>query len=139
MLDLNCVEKGTLAQLSPQKRFLRFGFGAALLAYFVWQLTVHETLLTTDILLIPWGTWIGVAIFFYWFSDVFNIGFNRRWGRWPHYAFLILLAAAIVSDWMLFGTFWGPPAGWLVYLMQQFTAAMIGIGFILSAALAVPG
>ncbi len=139
MLDFDFVEKGTFARLTPKQRIVRFCIGGLLIAYFVWQLTVYETLLTTDFLLIPWGKWIGVAILFYWFSDVFNIGFDRRWGRRPHYAFLILLGAAIVSDWFLFGTFWGPPAGWLVYLMQQFTAVSIGIGFLFSAFLATPG
>ena len=139
MLDFNFVEKGTFAKLTPQQRILRFLFGAALIAYFVWQLTLYETLLTTDFLLIPWGKWIGVAILFYFFSDVLNIGFNLRWGRWPQYVFLILVGVAILFDLFRYGTFWGPPAGWLVYLMQQFTAGMIGVAHIISAVLATPG
>ena len=139
MLDFEFVEKGTFSRLNPQKRIIRFGIGAALIAYFVWQLTVYETLLTTDFLLIPWTKWIGIAIFFYFFSDVFNIGFNRRWGRWPQYGFLILLGAAIGFTLLRLGTFWGPAAGWPVFLMQQFTAAMLGVAHIISAILATPG
>lgn len=139
MLENNFVELGTFNRLKPGKRALRLIIGMALIAYFMWQLTVYDTLLTKDILLVPWGKWIGAAILFYWFSDVFNTGFNRRWGRWPQTIFLVLLGSAVIGDFMLYGTIWGPPAGWLVYLMQQFTAFMIGIGFILSAALATPG
>ena len=139
MLDFYFVEKGPFAKLTPQKRILRFLIGGLLIAYFVWQLTVYETLLTTDFLLIPWGKWIGVAILFYFFSDVFNIGFNRRWGRWPQYSFLILVAAAIGFNLLRTGTFWGPAAGWPVYLMQQITAGMLGVGFIISSVLAIPG
>ena len=139
MLEFDFVEKGTFARLNPQKRIVRFCIGAALIAYLVWQLTVYETLLTTDFLLIPWGKWIGVAILFYFFSDVFNIGLNRRWGRWPQYAFLILVGAAIGFNLVRTGTFWGPAAGWPVYLMQQITAGMLGVGFIISSVLAIPG
>ena len=139
MLENEFVEKGTFTRLNPGKRAIRLILGVAFMAYFVWQLTVYDVLLTTNFLLIPWGKWIGVVILFYFFSDVFNIGFNRRWGRRPHYAFLILLGAALGSDWFLFGTFWGPPAGWMVYLMQQFTAGTIGVAHLLAAAMATPG
>ena len=62
MLEFQFVEKGTFAGLTPQNRIMRFLMGTSLIAYFVWQLTVYEALLTTDILLIPWHGWIGVAI-----------------------------------------------------------------------------
>lgn len=97
-----------------------------------------DVLITTEFPLIP-GKWIGVAILFYFFGDVFNLGFNRRWGRWPQYIFLVLLGLAVIVDFMLYGKFWGPPAGWLIFLLQQFTALVIGVGFLLSAALAAPG
>ena len=138
MLENSFVELGTFKRLKPVKRAMRLIFGMALIAYFIWQLPKYDVLTTTEFPLIP-GKWIGVAILFYFFGDVFNLGLNRRWGRWPQYAFLILLGAAIGSDWLFFGTFWGPPAGWLIFLLQQFTALMIGIGFIFSAALAAPG
>ena len=139
MLENNFVEKGTFTRLTTEKRAIRLTFGVAFMAYFVWQLPGYDVLLTRDFLLIPWGKWIGVVILFYFFSDVFNIGFNRRWGRWPQYAFLLLLGAAVASDWFLFGSLWVPPEGGLVYLMQQFTALSIGIGFLSSAFLASPG
>ena len=139
MLGNEFVEKGTFTRLPPGKRAIRVILGVALIAYFVWQITVYDVLLTTDFLQIPWSKWIGILILFYFFGDVLNIGFNRRLGRWPHYAFLVLLVGAIASNGFLYGAFWGPPAGWLVYLMQQITAVSIGISFLFSAALAVPG
>lgn len=139
MLENKFVELGTFNRLNPGKRALRLIFSMAMIAYFVWQFTAYDTLLTTSFLLIPWGQWIGVAILFYFFSDVFNLGFNRRWGRRPQAIFLVLLALAVIADFMFYGSVWGPPAGWLVYIMQQFTAVMIGTGFILSAVSASPG
>lgn len=138
MLENKFVDLGTFNRLDPGKRAIRLIVGMALIAYFIWQLQKFGLLAATEFPLIL-GKWIGVAILFYFFGDVFNIGFNRRWGRWPQYAFLILLGVAVVSDFALYETFWGPPAGWLVFLMQQFTALMIGIGYLLSAALAAPG
>ncbi len=138
MLENKYVELGTFNRLNPGKRAIRLIFGMALIAYFIWQLPKYDVLTTTEFPLIP-GKWIGVAILFYFFGDVFNLGFNRRWGRWPQYTFLVLLGLAVIVDFMLYGTIWGPPAGWLIFLMQQFTAVLIGIGFILSAALAAPG
>lgn len=138
MLENNFVELGTFERLKPGKRVVRLIIGVALIAYFVWQLPGHGVLTTTEFPLAA-GKWIGVGILFYYFSDVFNIGFNRRWGRGPQYGFLILLGAALVADWFLFGAVWGPPAGWLVYLMQEFTAGTIGLAHIISAVLAAPG
>ncbi len=138
MLKNTFVERGTFARLSPSKRIIRGVFGGALIAYFIWQLPKYGILVNTDFPVIP-GKWIGMAILFYFFADVFNIGFNRRWGRWPHYIFLILVGAAILFDLYQYGGLWGPPAGWLLFSMQQFTAGMIGLGFILSAILASPG
>lgn len=138
MLENKFVELGTFNRLNPGKRAIRLIFGMAFIAYFIWQLPKYDVLTTTEFPLIP-GKWIGVVILFYFFGDVFNLGFNRRWGRWPQYTFLVLLGLAVIVNFMLYGTIWGPPAGWLIFLMQQFTAVLIGIGFILSAALAAPG
>ena len=83
MLKNTFVERGTFAGLSPSKRIIRGVFGGALIAYFIWQLPKYGMLVNTDFPVVP-GKWIGMAILFYFFADVFNIGFNRRWGRWPH-------------------------------------------------------
>ena len=138
MLENKFENLGTFNRLNPGKRVIRLIFGMALIAYVIWQLPKFGVLTTTEFPLIP-AKWIGVAILFYFFGDVFNIGFNRRWGRWPQYIFLVLIGVAICTDFILYGGFWGPPAGWLIYGMQEFTAAMIGIGFLASAALASPG
>ncbi len=138
MLEFDFVEKGTFAKLNAQKRIIRFLIGIALIAYFIWQLSDPARLIGVEFPL-SIGNWIGVAILFYFFSDVFNIGFDRRWGRWPQYVFLGLVGAAIVGDLIGYGTFWGPPAGWLVLLMKEVTAGTIGLAHILSGALATPG
>ncbi|MCZ6557973.1 MAG: hypothetical protein O7A69_09375 [SAR324 cluster bacterium] len=139
VLEYQFVEKGTIARLNPQKRILRLVIGGVLVAYYVWQFTVYEIFLKTDFLLIPWGIWFGVIIPFYFLSDVVNIEFNRRWGRWPQYGFLILLGVAILFDWIWYRTYWGPPAGWLVSLMSQITGVTIAIAHVISAVLATPG
>ena len=138
VLDYDFQAIGTFKRLSGKQRLVRAAIGLALLAYFLWQLPKVGVLVGSEFPLNP-GKWIGIAILFYFFSDVFNIGFNRRWGRWPQYGFLILLGAAIGFNLLRYGTFWGPAAGWPVYLMQEFTAGTIGLAHLLSAATAAPG
>ena len=76
---------------------------------------------------------------FYFLNDVFNIGFNRRWGRWPQYSFVLLVAGAILIDFAQYGGFWGPPVGWLIHLMMVGVGGIIALSFLLSAILASPG
>ena len=131
------VEAGTYSRPGPIGRTVRIILGIALIALFIFDLTAYKLLTRMEF---PISTiWIGVVFFFYLFSDIFNIGFDRRWGRWPQYIFITLVAAAILIDIIQYGSFWGPPVGWLIYLMFQFATGFTGVAFILSAILANPG
>ena len=85
------------------------------------------------------GAWIGIGIMFYFFSDLFNIGFNRSWGRWPHYIFVLLLVIGIGVNYVHHGGFWGAATGWLVYVMYMTVTVAIGLSFMGAAVLATPG
>jgi hypothetical protein len=138
MLEYQFVERGTLPAPTPQKRVVRLLCGAALLAYVIWQAPQYGLFTGTGLPLLP-GSWIAIAILFYFFGDIFNIGLNRRWGRWPQGALLALLAGAVLMDLFLYGTFWGPPAGWLIHGFQLFSAFVLAVAFLVSAFTAAPG
>ena len=48
MLENKYVEMGTFSRLNSGKRAMRLVLGVALIAYFIWQLTVYDTLLSTE-------------------------------------------------------------------------------------------
>ena len=131
------VAIGTLSKAGPMGRIVRMVIGLAMAAWVIWKLRTHEVL--TGMEFPASGIWIGVLIMFYFLSDVFNIGFNRRWGRWPQYSFVLLVAGAILIDFAQYGGFWGPPVGWLIHLMMVGVGGIIALSFLLSAILASPG
>ena len=131
------MEKNTLSQPGRMGRGVRVLGGIAMLAWFASNLRDYEFLTGNEFPVN--GTWIGVVIMFYFFGDLFKIGFNRSWGKWPQVVFLFLLAAGVVFNYVDHGGFWGAPTGWLVYLMYMTVAAFIGVSFILGAILVTPG
>jgi hypothetical protein len=128
---------GTLPRPGLQGRATRILFGIASLAFFGWTLANYTTLVSSGVPNVGW--WIGAGWGFYLLTDVINIGFTRTWGRWPQLVVLLLALAAVALDLSIYGGFWGPPLGLLVFLLLAFVFGPLGLSFILSAIFATPG
>ena len=131
------VTGGSLSRPGLIGRIVRLLAGIAMLVWFASNLKDYAFLTSNEFPVN--GTWVGIGIMFYFFSDLFNIGFNRSWGRWPQYVFVLLLVIGIGVNYVHHGGFWGPATGWLVYLMYMTVDAAIGLSFIVGAVVATPG
>ena len=54
-------------------------------------------------------------------------------------AVLLLVLALVVADLVAYGSGWGPPLGWGLFVFTTFFFGYIGMSFLLAAMFAVPG
>lgn len=88
----------------------------------------------------PQGPALTLYLGTFWLTPyVVNIGFTKNWRRAPQWAVLVLAAIALVIDLAVFGTWWAPPLGFLVWAWLVYFSAHLGISFVLSALVATPG
>ena len=131
------VEAGTTPKPLPIGRTGRFLLGVGALSYFVWNVTQVSDRVSSDVPAI--GYLVGVAIAWWYFSDLVVVGFSREWGRWPQVAVLPFVLALVLADLLAYEGAWGPPLGWGLFVFDEFFFGFIGISFLLSAIFAVPG
>ena len=131
------VEPGTIPKPLPIGRAGRLIFGVGALFYFALLMIHRDALLGTHVPELGW--WVGVFFAFYYLPDLVVVGFSRPWGRWPQAAGLLIALVLLVADFMAYGTGWAPPLGWGVFIFTAFYFGLIGVAFIVAAALAVPG
>ena len=131
-------EQGSLTKPGPIWRIVRFLCGA-------WLLWAAYTLLRSWSGLVdttPPGRmdlWVFV-IFAFWVTPyAVNIGFTQNWRRAPQVAVAVLASGALVSDLAVYGTWWAPPLGVLVWVWLVYLSAHLGSSFVLSALVATPG
>ena len=82
---------------------------------------------------------VAPAVAFWLLPPVVNLGFGVSWQRRPQGAVLLLAGAAALADFLLYGSFWGPPLGWVVFALTVYTLGHLGISFVLAALLGTPG
>jgi hypothetical protein len=83
--------------------------------------------------------WLGVALSFYFLAYVVNVGFTITWGRWLQLITVLVAMASVVLDLSVYGSFWGPPLGLLVFVLLAYVTGHLGLSFILAGLLATPG
>ncbi len=137
MPDGKFAEPGTIARPLVIGRAVRLVFAAGTFFLFIWYISRYSELVGSD--LPPGGYWIAVGIGFFYLPELVNIGFSRGWGRWPEAAVIPFALALIVVDALAYGSAWGPPLGWFVFVLTEFVYALFALSFLLAAALAVPG
>jgi hypothetical protein len=86
-----------------------------------------------------WEWWAFMALGFWLLPYVVNIGFTRSWRRKPQIVLAIALALGVVVDLVLYGTWWAPPLGALVWVWLVYFSAHLGGSFLVSALIATPG
>ena len=131
------VEAGTTPKPLIVGRLGRLVFGLGAGFYFIWNIIQQGERVSADIPVI--GYWIGVAVAWWYFSDLVVVGFSRRWGRWPQVAVAPVVVALLIVGLVAYGDVWDLPIAWGVYVFTEFFYGLISVSFLLSAVLAVPG
>ena len=129
---------GTLIRPGIIGRTTRFLFAAACF-YAFWSVLDHG-----DAFLVSTPTALtkavaAMAVAFWLFPYVVNIGFSKGWGRWPQVAIILLLLAAAAGSWVSYGGIFGPPVGLVMFVWLVYVFGHLGVSFALSSVLATPG
>ena len=134
------VEAGTTPQPLTIGRLMRLAFGAGLGFLFVRNFVdAFPAVVGRDLAEIDVGFWIGVGFAFWFLPDLFTVGLSRIWGRRPQAAVAGAAAALVVVDLVAYGSLWGPPLGWAVFVSAQFAIGFFALSFLFAALFAVPG
>lgn len=131
-------KSGTLNKPGAIGRLVRFAFGFLCLWFLTALTTEGSYLLRTQVPRHP-GWWFGIAMGFYVFPYVVNIGWTRSWGRWPQWVLGVLAGLASAVSFVWYGRFWGPPLGGLLLIWLWYVYAHLGVSFLLSSILGTPG
>lgn len=137
MLENQFLTKGTLIKPGVIGKTVRILIGLALAAWVIRVLITYEVM--TSMVFPISGIWIGIAFMLYYLNDLFNIGLNRRWQRWPQIVFLVIVALGIVISFLQTGSFWGPTVGWPIFIMTVGVGGFIAVSFLLATFFATPG
>ncbi len=110
-------------------QFLDIGFLDAQKAdrFFSWQAPTHPSF------------WLSVAIFFWVFPYVVNIGFSRNWRRKPQWVLLAAVTFVAILGYSQGGSLWSPAMAWLILIWLLYVTAHLGFAFLLAAILGTPG
>ena len=118
-------------------RALRLGFGVILGLVFPWNLLNYTERAGSDFP--ASGYWIGVAIAWWYFSELVVGGFGRSWGRRPQVSVFLAALALVVIDLVAYGEVWDLPLAWAVFVYTEFVIGTFAISFLLSGIFGVPG
>ncbi len=131
------VEAGTTPKPLPIGRLARFLFGIGAGFYFVWNILQFSDRVGSAL---PEPGYFIAVFFAWWFlSDLLVVGFSRPWGRWPQIAVVAVVAVLVIVDLVLYGSAWGLPLAWGIFLLTEFVYGAFAISFPLAALFAVPG
>ncbi|NIQ40133.1 MAG: hypothetical protein GTN81_16345 [Proteobacteria bacterium] len=136
--DARFVSCGTFEKPGPIGRALRLFLGCLFLYSFTLIVADFRELTGLAIPRHPM-IWFGVGLSLYVLGDAINVGFTRSWRRWPQLGFAVVGVGAIVFDLLTYGSFWGPPLGFLIFFLLIYVTGHLGASFILAGILATPG
>ena len=145
--ELRLDEPGTLHRPGIIGRIVRLLL-AALCLYALWDVLGEggDFLDSTSIsrardsgVTINVGALVPIAIAFWLFPYVVNIGFSKGWRRRPQVAVIVLLLVAIAVSGATSGDLLGPPVAWVLFVWLVYVFGHLGVSFALSAVLATPG
>lgn len=138
-IETRFEEPGSLHPPGPMGRLFRLLAGLWLLAALYQLLRVGWGVLVAEAPPADWTWWAFIAIAFWITPPVVNIGFTKNWQRRPQLAVAVAAAVAVVFDLALWGSWWAPPLGAVVWLWLVYFSAHLGLSFVLAAALRTPG
>ena len=134
------VEPGTTPRPLSVGRLVRLAFGLGLGFLFIRNfLDAYPAVVGRELATIDVGYWVGVVVVVWFLPDLVTVGFSRTWGRRPQAAVAGAAATLVVVDLVAYGSLWGPPLGWAVFLFTQFAIGFFALSFLFAGVFAVPG
>ncbi len=82
---------------------------------------------------------VAIAVAFWVFPHVVNIGFSKGWRRRPQAEIVLLLLVAAAASWVFYGGILGPPLGLVMFVWLIYVFGHLGVSFALATVLATPG
>ena len=136
--QLRLDEPGTLRRPGIIGRAARLLLAAVCL-YTFWSVLEHggAFLVSTPTALTKAA--VAIAIAFWLFPYVVNIGFSKDWRRRPQVAIVLLLLAAAAASRVSYGAIFGPPVGLVMFVWLIYVFGHLGVSFALASVLATPG
>ncbi len=132
-------KSGTLKGPGPIGRIIRLLFGLGCLFFIIMIMIKGTAVLVGFSLPRHPGWWVGIAVGFYVFSYIINIGYTRTWGRWPQLIIGLVIIIIVAFNLIRWESFWGPSLGWFILFWLAYVYGHFGISFILAGVLATPG
>ena len=136
--ELRLDEPGTLPRPGAIGRAARLLF-AALCLFALWSVLeqVGDFLGSTSSALAQFV--VAIAVAFWVFPHVVNIGFSKGWRRRPQVAIVLLLLVGAAASWIFYGSILGPPLGLIMFVWLMYVFGHLGVSFALATVLATPG
>lgn len=121
-------------------RTIRFLVGAVIL-YMIYQPLFTEY---DAVLRIGWRRhilgWLPVTLIAIWLLPLMiDRVFTLKWGRWSQAGLGGLAVSLSLFSFIQYGSFWGPPVGWLLLLAIGYVLGLLGISFLIAGLFATPG
>ena len=136
--QLGLDEPGTLLRPGIIGRTARLLF-AALCLYAFWSVLKHGDAFLVSTPTALTKAVVAIAVAFWLFPYVVNIGFSKSWRRRPQVAIVLLLLAAAAASWVSYGNIFGPPVGLVMFVWLIYVFGHLGVSFTLASVLATPG
>ena len=83
--------------------------------------------------------WLFAGLSLYLLPMVTDIAFGRSWGSRSQILVLALIGIGAVVDLVVYGNFWGPPLGGLLYGLIGVIFGFTGLSFMLAGIIGLPG
>ena len=131
------VQPGTLARPKLIGRIVRFALGILCCYGALSYGEIPRAFVRSDFP--PLQLFLGPALALWLLPPVVNLGWGVNWKNRPRLFVLLLCGVAIAADIAVYGSFWGPPLGGVLYAATVYTLGHLGISFLLAALLSTPG
>ena len=132
------VETGTLPKPGYIGRAFRLLLGVYLL-YAVYQISAASPAELINALPENIGLWIAIAIAFWVFPEVVNIGWSLKRGNAPRVVIVVFAVIAAIWGFVQFGSFVAPPLSVLLFVWLIYTFVHLGIAFVIASVISTPG
>jgi hypothetical protein len=136
--DLKLDEPGSLTKPGPIGRLARLALGVMCLWYVKGLILTSGHFLNDENHVTPL-IWNGVLIGLFLISYIVNIGFSRKWGKWPAIVSAIVFLALAGFGLLSVGRFETLILAQGIWVWELYLFSHLGIAFMISSLIGTPG